>query len=198
MASIKKNCVGVAGIETVRDKQGHVLKLSQTFANNVMTWKKDHRVNYETKVVDCRNYKEEASPMAALWLAVDAAYGDSGIDCLFITAHSDWEGIYLYSKIRKELGEEDRYITIHRDWSALKFNPGATIYLAGCQAGGRFGKKWPACIAQTIANSSGATVYAFASRSAQRKRPDGGFEQKPDIGGFIKFEPKTVDTKTGV
>jgi hypothetical protein len=185
----------VGAIETVRNKNGQVTKLSCTFVNNCNTWEKDNAAEYETAVIDCRTLKDSPHPMTCLWKAIGSIYGDKGIDCLFISCHSDWEGLYIFSKIRKELGEEDRYVTVNRDWSTIKFNPGANIYIAGCQAGGRYGKKWPTSIAQLIANSSGATVYAFASRSAQRKRQDGGFEQQPDTGTYIEFTPKPVDTK---
>jgi hypothetical protein len=193
----KKNAIALGGIETIRNAEGHVLKLSTTFMNNVTTWVKDNKALYTAKVMDCREFKDCASPMGSLWEALGAAYGKEGIDCLFISCHSDWEGLYLYSKIRKELGEEDRYVTVNRDWSTLKFNPGASIILAGCQAGGRFGKRWPKCIAQTISDSSGATVYAFMSRSSQHKRKDGGFEQVPDYKGVARFDPKTVDKNPG-
>ena len=185
----KKNALAIAGIETIRNRQGVVMKLSCTFVNNANTWAKDNDADYETAVIDCRTFKDEPSPMSALWAFISSVYGDKGIDRLFITAHSDPDGLYLFSKIRKELGEEDRYITLSRDWSKLKFNSGASIWIASCQAGGKYGKKYPACIAQTIANSSGATVHAFVSRSAQQRRPDGGFFQRPDIGGAVKFEP---------
>ena len=185
----KKNALAIAGIETIRNRQGHVMKLSCTFVNNANTWAKDNDADYETAVIDCRTFKDEPSPMSALWAFIGSVYGDKGIDRLFISSHSDPDGLYLFSKIRKELGEEDRYITLSRDWSKLKFNPGASIWLHGCQAGGKYGKKHAVCIAQTIANSSGATVHAFVSRSAQQRRPDGGFFQRPDIGGAVKFEP---------
>jgi len=191
----KKNALAIAGIETIRNRQGVVVKLSCTFVNNANTWAKDNAADYETAVIDCRTFKDEPSPMSALWAFIGSVYGDKGIDRLFISSHSDPDGLYLFSKIRKELGEEDRYITLSRDWSKLKFNPGAEVILAGCQAGGKYGKKYPACIAQTIANSSGATVHAFVSRSAQQKRPDGGFYQRPDLRGFIKFTP--IDSLVG-
>lgn len=183
------NIVGVGGIETIRDKDGHVKKLSCTFMNNVLTVKRDND-DCNFKSIDCRDYLKDSSPMTGLWGAIAGAYGDKGIDSLFISCHSDWEGLYLFSKVRKELGEEDRYITINRDWSGLKFNPGATIRLAGCQAGGRFGKKWPTSIAQLISNKAGVKVFAFASRSSQRIRRDGWYEQHPDTGKYIEFTPE--------
>lgn len=180
--------IALAGLETIKDKNGHPKYFAETFVNNTKTWKKDHRT-LVVKLMDCRDYREMASPMTALWADLEDISAQKGLDVLMITCHSDWEGLYLFSKYRKELSEDDRYITVNRSWSGIKFNPGAAIYLHGCQAGGRFGEKWPECIAQTIANSAKVKVYAYASRSSQRRRKDGGFWQKPDIGGFIEFTP---------
>lgn len=182
-----KTAVAVGAIETVRDKDGKVIKLSVTFLNNANTWKKDHG-GYSVKVLDCREYKDAPSPMKALWDAIAAAHGDRGIDCLMISSHSDWEGLYLFSKIRKELAELDRYVTLETEWP-FKFNPGAKIELHGCQAGGRFGEKWPTSIAQKIADSTGVSVWAFLSRTAQKRRADGGFYQRPDRGKLTEFTP---------
>lgn len=185
----KKNAVAIAAIETVRDKQGKVIKLSVTFLNNMQTWEKDRRKTHNTKILDCRAYKDDPSPMGGLWRALAEAYGDKGIDKLVISCHSDWEGLYIFSKIRKELGEEDRYITLFREWGEIKFNPGASIELHGCQTGGREGKIIPDSIAQTIANKSGVSVWGYLYRSSQKQRPDGGYIQKPERGGLTEFVP---------
>ena len=183
-----KIAIALAGLETIKDKDGHPKYFAETFVNNTKTWKNDHKT-LTTKLIDCRDYREMASPMTALWADLEDISSQKGLDILMISCHSDWEGLYLFSKYRKELSEDDRYITLVRSWSGIKFNPGAAIYLHGCQAGGRFGKKWPECIAQTISNSAKVKVYAYASRSSQRRRKDGGFEQHADTGGFIEFTP---------
>ena len=183
-----KTAIALAGLETIKDKEGHPKYFADTFMNNTRTWKKDHP-EFETKLLDCRDYREMSSPMKVLWADLEDVYADRGLDRLVISCHSDWEGLYLFSKYRKELGEDDRYITVNRDWSGIKFNSGASIYIYGCQAGGRFGKKMSACIAQTIADSACVKVYAFMSRSSQRRRPDGGYEQRPDYPGLAEFIP---------
>lgn len=190
MEVVMKNAVAVGAIETVRDKDGKVKKLSVTFINNCLTWMTDNKRRYTTKLLDCRDYKDSSSPMEDLWLAIANAYGDRGIDHLYISAHSDWEGLYIFSKIRKELPEYDRYITPDRSWEKIKFNPGAVIELSGCQTAGRDGKIIPGTIAQIIANSSGTTVLGFTSRSSQKRRKDGGYFQKPEKGGYREVTPE--------
>ena len=183
-----KIAIALAGLETIKDKDGHPKYFAETFVNNIKTWKKDHQ-ECDVKLIDCRDYREQSSPMTALWADLEDLSALKALDVLMISCHSDWEGLYLFSKYRKELSEEDRYITVERDWSGIKFNPGASIYLCGCQTGGRFGEKWPVCIAQTVADSAKAKVHGYASRTSQRRRDDGGFFQKPDIGGFFEFIP---------
>lgn len=183
-----RTAIALAGLETIKDADGKVKYFAQTFLNNIKTWKKDNK-QFSTELIDCRDYREMASPMTALWADIEDLSRQTPLDRLIITCHSDWEGLYLFSKYRKELAEEDRYVTVNRDLSTIQFNPGANITIYGCQAGGRFGKKWPSSIAQTIADSSRVSVLAFASRSSQRRRKDGGFYQRPDIGGLVEFTP---------
>lgn len=189
-----KNAVAVGAIETVRDLDGKVKKLSVTFINNCLTWVTDHKKIYVTKLIDCRDYKDSSSPMDSLWEALANAHGDRGIDYLYMSMHSDWEGLYIFSKIRKELPEYDRYITPERDWGTIKFNPGAVIELSGCQTVGRDGKQIPGTIGQIIANKSGVRVLGFTSRSSQKRRKDGGFYQKPEKGGYIEVLPERADS----
>jgi len=192
-----KNAVAVAAIETVRNAEGKVIKLSVTFVNNCLTWMTDHKKGYTTKLLDCRDYKDSSSPMEDLWLAIANAYGDKGIDYLYMSMHSDWEGLYIFSKIRKELPEYDRYITMERAWDKIKFNPGAVIELSGCQTAGRDGKKIPNTIAQIISNKSGVKVLGFTVRSSQKRRKDGGYYQKPEKGGYVELLPEGVDSIEG-
>jgi hypothetical protein len=192
-----KNAVTIAAIETVRDKDGKVKKLSVTFINNCLTWMADHRSTHTTKLLECRDFKDCPSPMDKLWEALAYAYGDKGIDYLYISMHSDWEGLYIFSKIRKELSEYDRYITPDRSWEKIKFNPGAIIELSGCQTAGRDGKRIPNTIAQIIANKSGVKVLGFTVRSSQKRRKDGGYFQKPEKGGYIELTPERADNSGG-
>ena len=193
-----KNAVVIAAIETIRNKEGKVVRLSDTFLDDSKTWKGDHRRTFETKILDCRTYKELPSPMTGLWEGLAAAFGDRGIDRLAICCHSDWEGLYIFSKIRKELSEDDRYITLNREWAGITFNPGAKIEIHGCQAGGRDGVRMSDCIAATIANKSGAIVLAYTSKTSQQRRPDGGYYQKADRGKMVEFVPaKRADTPDG-
>lgn len=192
-----KNAVTIAAIETVRDKDGKVKKLSVTFINNCLTWMADHRTTHTTKLIDCRDFINLSCPMDGLWDALAHAYGDKGIDYLFISCHSDWEGLYIFSKIRKELPEYDRYITVERAWDKIKFNPGAVIELSGCQTAGRDGKKIPNTIAQIISNKSGVKVLGFTVRSSQKRRKDGGYYQKPEKGGYVELLPEGVDSIEG-
>jgi hypothetical protein len=192
-----KNAVTIAGIETVRDKDGKVKKLSVTFINNCLTWMADHRTTHTTKLIDSRDFINLSCPMDGLWDALAAAYGDKGIDYLYISMHSDWEGLYIFSKIRKELPEYDRYITPDRSWEKIKFNPGAVIELSGCQTAGMDGKRIPNTIAQIIANKSGVKVLGFTVRSSQKRRKDGGYYQKPEKGGYVELLPEGVDSIEG-
>lgn len=183
----KKRAIAIGAIETVRDAQGHVKKLSVTFLNNANTWAKDHP-EFDTRVLDCRAFKDLPSPMKGLWDEL----AKEPLDALFISSHSDWEGLYIFSKIRRELAEEDRYFVLGNDWAGVKFNPGAYIVLSGCQAGGRDGVRLDDSIAATIANKTGVSVWAFLTKSSQKKRPDGGYEQKPDRGRLVEFVPERV------
>jgi len=192
-----KNAVTIAAIETVRDKDGKVKKLSVTFINNCLTWMADHRTTHTTKLIDCRDFINLSCPMDGLWDALAYAYGDKGIDYLYISMHSDWEGLYIFSKIRKELPEYDRYITAERAGDKIKFNPGAVIELSGCQTAGRDGKRIPNTIAQIISNKSGVKVLGFTVRSSQKRRKDGGYYQKPEKGGYVELLPEGVDSIEG-
>lgn len=183
-----RTIVAVAGLETIKNHTtGKVKCFADTFLNNIRTIKHDHPKD-KLVIVDAREYKDSATPMSDLWRIVKNAAA-CGIDELFFSVHSDWEGLYIISKYRKgEIPDSERYIELNFDWSGLNWNPGAAIRIAGCQTGGRFGQKWPKSLAQDIANKTGVAVWAFCSRSSQQVRADGHYYQKPDIGGYVKFE----------
>jgi hypothetical protein len=118
------------------------------------------------------------------------------MDQLLISCHSDPEGLYLFSHIRRELEEDDRYITLKRDWSKIKFTPGAVITLLGCQTAGQDGMALKECIAQTIADETGVKVIGFTSKSSQKKRKDGGYEQVPENGKYVMVMPRVKSPST--
>lgn len=184
---MKRNVVAICGIETVRDEAGNVKKFSTTFLNNMITWKKNNPKD-ALVVIYARDYLKCEDPIAALWAAVCGAYPD-GIDELIYSGHSSSEHLIIYSHVLYELSDDKRWIGFEFPFIA-PFKEGAVIRLWGCQAGGQEGKKWPNCIAQTFADKSQRTVYAFISKSSQRKR-NGGFYQVPDVGGMVRFDPKT-------
>lgn len=194
---MSRNIVVVAGIETVRDKNGKVLKFSQTFLNNACTYKKD-RPKDNVIIVDARQYVPKEDPIADLLHDVRMSFGHDeglGIDELVYTGHSDSERLYVFSRVRTDLDDSKRFLDGSSEWTA-PYNKDAVIRLLGCQAGGQRGKRWDVCVAQDIANKARRTVYAYMCRTAQKKRQDGGFEQRPDFPGFGKFEPQAVENST--
>lgn len=188
-----KNAVIIVGLETIRDKNTGMFKgLSDAFMNSARTWMKEHP-QYTYTVVDARDYCKLDNPMFSIFEKVGSV---GKIDKLVIFSHSDWEGIYIISKYRKaKIPDDHRYIEYYTKWDQVDFNEDSEIRLIGCQAGGRFGKKWEKCIAQDIADKTGVTTWAFASRSSQQF-VDGGYRQVPDIGGFHKFEARTNHENT--
>lgn len=188
----KKKVVCIAGLETVRNKTtGEVKYFADTFMNNIRTWVKEHK-DCECKVLDARDYCNLQDPMAKLWHDIKKSF--DSLDKIVISSHSDWEGLYIISKYRKgQIPDSARYIEYYTDWSEFSFNESSEIWLIGCQSGGRFGEKWPKCIAQDIANKTNTSVYAYASRSSQQY-VNGGYRQVPDIGGFHKFNKMEATT----
>lgn len=188
-----KNFVVIAGIETQRDSMGNVKKLSQTFMNNARTFAKDYP-NDNVVIIDCQKYVFEDDPIDAMWSDVASAFGASShnglscIDGLFYNGHSSPDMLFVFSKIRTELPNSNRYLDKHFKYVA-PYNPNCWIYLLGCQAAGRDGRIVKDSIAQTIANKTGCTVLAYTSRTSQQKRLDGGFVQVPEKGGLVKIEP---------
>lgn len=187
---MKRNVVAIAGLETIKDSEHKVKYFAATFLNNLLTWKKDHP-NDDVKILDARDYRDRPNPMGDIWLDAKAAF--IGIDVMLLSTHSDWEGLYVISKYRKgEIDDSLRYIDCNTSWEGFTWNPNACIRIMGCQAGGRFGKKWNTSIAQILANKSGVLVYAFCDKSSQRRRKDGGYVMVPDTGGYVRFYPKKI------
>ena len=190
------NVVAICGIETVRDNNGTVLKTSDTFRNNIRTWEKDHP-NFKVVVVDARDHIHAVDPISSLWLEVQNAFlhdkHEPCIDKLLYSGHSDTDILYVFSHVRMELPNEMRVLSGDFNWADAPYGKSAEIKLMGCQAGGQRGKKFTECIAQRVSDKTRKTVYAFVSRSSQRKRADGGYVQTPDIGGYVKFTPNKVD-----
>lgn len=69
-------------------------------------------------------------------------------------------------------------ITKDTDWSKLKFNQKAEIYLNGCNAGGRAGIVDSSSIAQNIADKTNISVYAYVNNTSQQEI-DGKYYQAP-------------------
>lgn len=192
-----KNIIVICGIETIRRTDGTVLKTSTTFRNNARTIEYDYR-NDNVVVIDARDYLKEDNPMAALWAAASTAFGIEGqfpIDRVYYSGHSDPEGLYVYSHIRKELPQESRYFMMGDKYWRAYYAEGCKIYLFGCQTAGTHNKKFVTCIAQDIANRSGCAVYGYAARTSQQKRKDGRYYQRPDYKTLHKFTP--IDSLVG-
>lgn len=183
------NVIAIVGLETIKDEHGNIKVFSETFLNNIKTYKKDNP-GRTLNIFDARIYKEFESPIKSLWKDMAEVYGVEGIDLILYSGHSDSERLYWVSKTRTELADEDRFIDANNEWN-FKFNKSAKIQLMGCQTGGQRGQKWPNCIAQSIADKSGVEVLAFVSKSAQQKKKN-GYYQIPDYNGYVKFTPNEV------
>lgn len=182
-----KNLVVIAAIETVRDANGNVLKMSTTFLNNARTFAKDHP-NDNVVIIDCRNFVGDNNPIKSMWGEVARSCGKMGIDGIYYNGHSGPEGLWVFSHVRTELPFNSRYLGRNFDYIA-PYNRGCGIYLLGCQAAGRDGVVVPNSIAHAISNKTGCTVYAYACKTSQKQRKDGGFEQVPFSGGLVKIDP---------
>jgi len=179
------NVIAIVGLESIKDANGNVKYHADTFLNNIRTWHRDNP-KAALKTLDGRDYMNGDNPIKALWADMASAYGDKGIDQIIYSGHSDSEKLYWISKSRHDLSDDVKFIS-DNDWPFI-FNKDACIRIAGCQAGGQRGVKWPKCVAQTIANKSKIIVWAFTSRSSQQQR-NGGYYQTPDIGGYVEFIP---------
>jgi len=177
----KKCAIILVGLETIKNPDGSFKCWADTFLDNANTWKHDHS-EYTTKILDSRDYMDLDDPLESIWEELQK----ESIDLLFYSGHSDETTLYLISKYRVELESYQRFIDFDTDWSYIPFNENASIYLSGCQAGGKEGKKFDTCIAQDIADKTGTKTFAFTSKSSQHKK-EHGYYQVPDIGGFVSF-----------
>lgn len=180
----KRNVVVIVGIETIRDGEGNVKKFSDTFLDDAQTYDTDHPKE-NVVILDARKFVKCASPMNAVMDRVIGEFGLAGIDSLLYFGHSDSSQLYVFSRTRTELDNNDRFITAETEWKNVKFNKDAKIYLYGCQTAGMEGKRLTECIAQTIADNSGVTTLGYTWKSSQ-KEINGKYYQLPWHGGFVE------------
>lgn len=179
------NIVAICGIETIRNKSGKVMRYSDTFLDNMLTYQREHPKD-NVVIVDARSYLKTPSMTSAdVWKDVCSKFDK--IDRIVFAGHSSDESLIVFSHTKKELDIEQRYWRSSFHYEA-PYADDAEIVIYGCQAGGKDGKKWPVCIAQTIANKTGKTVWAFVSKSYQVEGPRGHYHQKSDDKiGLVKF-----------
>lgn len=182
--------VALAGLETLKNADGSFKKFSVTFLNNIYTWKLDHPKE-DVVIVDARDFWQKEDPMSEVMWCLREVSSKKPISTLIYSGHSDPVGLYFFSKVRKELEEDKRYFIMGRSWEGVNFTEKARIHLLGCQAGGVDGKKYDVCIAQDIADNTRRDVYAFVSKSSQR-RIGKKYYQVPDIKGARRFAPKSL------
>jgi len=179
---MSRNVIALIGLETFKSKGK--LRFAETFANNILTWKRDNPKDIVTSI-DARKYRDNDNPMLDMWNDIKKTYVD-GIDVLLYSGHSDWEGLYIISHYRKgDIPDSTRYVEYTTSWEGIIFKPNAEIRLMGCRAGGDY-KVFDVCIAQDIANKTNTDVYAYTCKTSQKFR-NGGYYQIPESGDFIKF-----------
>jgi hypothetical protein len=180
-----KNIVAIAGVETIRSKTGKVLRYSDTFLDNMLTYRHENPKD-NIVIVDARAFL--ANPTATsedVWKDVCSKFDK--IDKIIYAGHSSDESLIVFSHTKTEMDIEQRYWRSSFHYNA-PYADDAEIIIYGCQAGGKEGKKWPVCIAQTIANKTGKVVWAFVSKSYQIEKPKGHYRQKSDDKvGLVKF-----------
>lgn len=184
-----KNVVIICGVETIRNRRGVVTRYSDTFLNNAFTYRKEHP-DENVVIVDARAFLKSNSPNPVEDVWSDVCSKHSVIDKIIYSGHASDESLIIFSHTKTELDIEKRYLRSSFHYRA-PYADDAEIIIYGCQAGGKRGKKWPVCIAQTIADKTGKLVWAFVSKSYQIEDPAGHFRQKSDDKvGLVKFEPK--------
>ena len=193
---MNKNVVAIIGIETIRDSDGIVKKFSETFLNNIRTWKKDNP-KHNLVIIDALKYLKIENPLDAIWKTVCESY--DVIDQLIYFGHSSDESLIVFSHTLEELSVEERWFRAGFHYQA-PFAKDAEIFLYGCHAGGRNGKKWDTSLAQIIANKTNRTVWAYVSQSYQIEKPKGRFYQVSDDKiGLVQFthnnEKVVIDTE---
>ena len=183
----KQYAIALAGLETIKRDDGSIKHFSQTFLNNVLTFKKDN-AHMDVEIVDARDFWEFPKPMSALWERLRVLSEDRPIDLLMISSHSGPEQLYFFSKVRKDVPEEERYFCMTDKWEDIEFSKDAKIELHGCQAAGMHGEKFVASIAQSIADATKVPTYGYLWKTSQKKIGD-KFYQVPDHGKLVKCDP---------
>lgn len=178
------NIIAICGIETIRDENGIVQKYSDTFLNNMLTYKNENPYD-KVVIIDARGYLKGSKTIVDVWKDVCSHFDK--IDKIIYSGHSSDESLILFSHTKTDLDVELRYFRSNFHYEA-PYAENAEIIIYGCQAGGKQGKKFENCIAQTIANKTGKTVWAFVSKSYQVEGPKYQFRQKSDDKiGLVKF-----------
>lgn len=183
----KLHTIALIGLETIKNEDGSVKYFSATFENNIRTWKTDHP-REDVIFLDARKFYNEPFPMTAIFNKLRELSSLRAIDKLLYSGHSGSDQLYFFSKVRKDVPEEERYFCMTHTWDEIIFSPKAEIRLMGCQTAGVGGKKLPESIAQSIADNTKVVTWGFVSKCSQRKRGK-RYEQIPDIGGYVKCIP---------
>jgi hypothetical protein len=182
----KLNVVAICGVETIRDASGHVKKYSDTFLDNLETYKKENPIE-DLVIIDARKYVNNPNPIASIWKTVASSF--TVLDKFIYSGHSSTESLICFSHVRTELTVEERYFRASFDYKA-PWSKDATFFIYGCQAGGTNAVKSETSIAQIIANKIERTVYAYTSKSYQKEAPKGVYHQVSDDKiGLVKFTP---------
>lgn len=177
------NVVAICGTEPCPDS----LKYSDTFMNNMRTWRKEHK---EDKLViyDARDFITAADPLRFLWRNVKESF--PSIDLVIYSGHSSPLNLLVFYHARTNLPNDMRYIGGDFEWD-MPLSENATIILLGCQTVGTKGVKNPNSIAQKIANTTKRHVFGYTWRSSQ-KLINGGYYQLPERGGLVEVTPTVV------
>ena len=165
--SKQNQVVAIAGLETIYDGKHQHFRHSETFLNNILTYREDHPQDKVT-ILDARDYKEMVCPLREIFNDL-VRVGE--IDLLIYSGHSGLNKLFVF--FRYPEGKPDRFRFITKDnldfWKAVRFAEGAQIKLMGCQTLGQNGMRKDECIGQWISDATGVPVWGFASRSAQKK-----------------------------
>ena len=181
-----KNVVAIASVETIRYPNGRVKKYSDTFLDNMLTYKHENPKE-NLVIIDARKYIKKENPIEAIWKAVVESFPT--IDKLIYSGHSSTESLICFSHVRTELSIEERYFRAGFHYTA-PWSDNAEFYIYGCRAGGD-GQKASDSIAQVIANKINKKVWAFINRSYQKEGPKGHYHQVSDDKiGLVEFIPE--------
>ena len=164
------------------------IRWSDTFINNINTWRK-YNPDPALTILDARKYMKEPDPIKAIWAAVAAI---PKIDLLIYSGHSSPLNLLVFYHAAIRLTNDRRYLGSAHSFSA-DFSKDARIILWGCQTAGVKGVQSENSIAQTIANKTKRKVLGFTWRSSQKLNPAGyppGYYQLPEHGGLVEVTPK--------